>query len=189
MVDLSSLRDAAIFKGLSESHLHQLGMIGREIEVRKGDRIISRGGVADQFYIVHRGRFALTITLRVLSEHVEFAVDEKGTGDALGWSAVVEPNESLYSVYCMADGSVVAFPGQDLIKLVSADALFCHRFLSNLAELIGSRMRFLQDLWVAEVEHSMTSVSHWTQSELTRAWLSAIEPPHGRHHFGQRSAV
>jgi CRP-like cAMP-binding protein len=189
MFDLSSLRGAAILQGLSESHLDQLGTIGREIEVQKGNRLISRGGDADQFYIVNRGRFALTITLRLFGERVEFAVDAKGAGDALGWSAVVAPNESIYSVYCMADGSVVAFPGEDLMKLVSEDAVLCHRFLCNLSELIGSRMRFLQDLWVAEVEKSTASVSYWTNSELTQAWLTAIKPPRRRLHFGHRSAV
>jgi CRP-like cAMP-binding protein len=189
MVDLSSLRDAQILKGLAESHLHEFGTIGREIEFRKGERLFSHGQLADLFYIVKDGQFALTITLRALSEPVEFAVEEKRAGDALGWSAVVEPNESIYSAYCTADGSVIAFPRVDLMKLVSSDVELCHRFLSNLAELIGSRVRFVQNLWVAEVENSMARVSYWTHTKMTSEWLSAVKPPRRHLHLRHRSSV
>jgi len=187
MVDLSSIHEAAILNGLTEPDLEKLGAIAYEKEVRKGERLFSRGMDADTFYIVEEGRFSLSILLRVLDGKVEAAIEEIAAGGAFGWSALVEPRESIYSAYCTEDGSVVALPRGAMEELMSSDEGLGHRFSRNLGELIGGRVRVLQDLWIQEVQQSMLRVSFWTHTKTSTDWETAVRPPR-KHSFSSRKS-
>jgi CRP-like cAMP-binding protein len=187
MVDLSSIHEAAILNGLTEPDLEKIGAIAYEKETRKGDRLFSRGMDADTFYIVKEGRFALTVMLRVLDGEVEAAIEEIVAGGALGWSALVEPHVSIYSAYCTEDGSVAALPGGDMEALMSSDEGIGHRFSRSLSELVGSRVRVLQDLWIQEIQQSMLRVSFWTHTKTSRDWETAVRPPR-KHSFSSRKS-
>jgi CRP-like cAMP-binding protein len=185
MVDLSSIHEAAILNGFTEPDLEKLGAIACEKEVRKGERLFSRGMDADTFYIVKDGRFALTILLRVLDGEVEAAVEEIVAGDALGWSALVEPHQFIYSAYCTEDGSVVALPRGDMEELMSSEEGLGHRFSRNLSELVAGRVRVLQDLWIQEIQQTMLRVSFWTHTKTSTDWQTAVRPPR-KHSFSSR---
>jgi CRP-like cAMP-binding protein len=179
MVDLSSVQNAAILEGLDPSHLGQLAAIANELNTRAGDRLFSRGQRADTFYIAKRGRFALALPLRVLGGQTDMAVEEKGSLDAFGWSSLVEPHESIYSAFCTFDGSVFTFPGSALKQLMATNDHLGQQLSANLNALIGARVRAVQDLWIDEVEHSISRVNYWTQNEMTNRLHSAVKhrPP------------
>ena len=52
--------------------------------------------------------------------------------------------------------------------------------LHNLNELIGTRVRVLQQLWLDEVSQSTARVLHWSHSELTTQWATAMTQPGAR---------
>jgi CRP/FNR family transcriptional regulator len=187
MLDLSSIASAGILEGLSRSQLEKLGAIAFEQPTLQGERLFKRGEQAETFYIVKEGRYALTITLRALGADGEIAVEEKALGEAFGWSALVEPHDSIYSGYCTQDGVVVAIPRSAMLELLDADEGLGRRFTANLTQLIGARARVLQDLWIEEVQRSMPRVRHWAEMDLSTRWLSAIQAPH-HHGPGRRSA-
>lgn len=190
MDDLHSIRHAAILAGLAGSELEELANIAREQRVAKGDRLFARGDEADQLFIVEQGRFVLTIQARALGDPTEIAIEAKVAGDALGWSALVEPFRSVYTAYCVQDGSVVAFPRGDLVNLMSSDTDLGYRFSVNLSQLIGNRLRALQDLWVEEVEQSSARVNYWSHNKLSGECSAAIAQPRqrarGRRHASPR---
>lgn len=178
MLDLSCIASAEILEGLSPSQLEKLGAIAFEQATLQGERLFARGEQAETFYIVKEGRYALTITLRALGADSEIAVEEKAPGEAFGWSALVEPHDSIYSGYCTEDGAVVTIPRSAMLELLDADDGLGRRFTANLTQLIGARARVLQDLWIEEVQRSMPRVRHWAEMDLSTRWLSAIDAPH-----------
>jgi CRP-like cAMP-binding protein len=180
MVDLSPIQNAAMFDGLVQSEIKELESIARVEQTVKGERLFCHGEAADTFYLVQDGSFALTIQVRSLDDHFEMPVEEKLTGDALGWSALVEPYRSIYSAYCTRSGSVFALSRGDLIELMSSDPNLGHRFSRNLNQLIGSRIRALQALWIEEVERSMERVAYWSHTELSDQWAEAMHPSRKR---------
>ena len=180
MTDLSTILNAPILDGLTRSDLEALGAIAREEKAVKGERLIDRGTNAETLYIIRAGRFALTLALRAHGADEEMVVEEKMAGDALGWSALVEPRVSVYSAYCTSDGSVAAFPVEDLAGLMSSDPGFGHRFATNLAQLVGERVRVLQDLWVSEIEQTRERVNFWTGTEMSARWMHAVGPDRKR---------
>jgi CRP-like cAMP-binding protein len=177
MVDLTSIRDARILHGLTDSDLAALAAIAERQQARKGERLFVRGEVAERFYIVEDGGFALTVVLRALDDRVETAVEELGAGEAFGWSALVEPQRSIYSGYCTSDGAVVAFPGAALEALMATEEGLGFRLSRNLNRLIGARVRVLQDLWVEEIEQSTSRVKFWSANDVSRRWTVALHPP------------
>lgn len=180
MVNLASIEKADILRGLTKADLAELGAIACEQEFNRRDCLFKRGEEAETFYIATRGRFALTVDLRVFDSHVDLAVEEKGALDAFGWSSLVEPRTAIYSGYCTEDGAVVAFPRERLEALMTTNRRLGEGLLHNLNELIGSRLRVLQQLWLDEVEQSMARVQHWSQTELTARWATAMTEPGSR---------
>ncbi|MBW2273249.1 MAG: cyclic nucleotide-binding domain-containing protein [Deltaproteobacteria bacterium] len=174
-MDLSSVQNAAILKGLDSSQLGQLAAIASELDTREGERLFTRGQKAETFFIAKRGRFALTLPLRVLGGETDMAVEEKGALDAFGWSSLVEPHESIYSAFCTFDGTVFAFSGSELRQLMRADDALGRRLSTNLNALVAARVRAAQDLWIDEVEHSIARVNHWTQNEMSNRLHSAVK--------------
>ena len=180
MVELSSIRNAPILDGLEPSEIRELESIARLEQIAKGQRLFRHGETADTLYLVKDGRFTLTIEVRALDDHCEMPVEPKVAGDALGWSALVEPHRSIYSAYCTQSGSVFAFLREDLEKLMAADPNLGHRFSRNLNQLIGSRIRALQQLWIEEVERSIERITYWSHTELSDEWADAVERPRKR---------
>jgi CRP/FNR family cyclic AMP-dependent transcriptional regulator len=183
MADLSSIQHAAIFEGFGQSETRELESISRVEQVARGERLFLHGEPANTFYLVRSGSFTLTIRVRVLDDHFEIPIEQKVAGDALGWSALVEPYRSIYSGYCTQSGSVFAFSREDLEEMMSSDPNLGHRFSRNLNQLIGSRMRALQQLWIDEVERSMSSVDYWCHTKLSDEWAEAVHPPRKREHW------
>jgi CRP-like cAMP-binding protein len=170
-----------MLEGLSESHLGELGAIATERHAHEGERLFKRGDVAETFYVVVDGAFALTVALRRLDAPVELGVEEKRAGDALGWSALVAPHDSIYSCFCTEPGSVAAFPREQLEARLASDPELARRFLTNLSRTIGDRVRALQNLWIDEIQQSMSRVNHWTHEAITSHVIEALETDR-RHH-------
>jgi hypothetical protein len=105
------------------------------------------------------------------------AVEEKGALDAFGWSSLVEPRTSIYSCYCIEAGAAIAFPRKQLEALMMSNRRLGEEFLHNLNELIGTRVRVMQELWLDEVSQSMARVQHWTHTELTNHLAAVMTDP------------
>jgi len=184
MVDLSTIASAEALRGLTTDDLAELGAIASTQEFERRDRLFKRGDEAETFYIATRGRFSLTVDLRFFDGHVEMAVEEKAALDAFGWSSLVEPRTSIYSGYCMEDGAVVAFPRKPLEALMTSNRSLGEELMHNLNALIGARARALQQLWIDEVSQSTARVLHWSHTELSTQWATAMSPPNANRATG-----
>ncbi len=174
MLDISSIEKADVLRGFSKADLAELGGIAHEQEFKRRDRLFKRGEEAKTFYIVTRGLFALTVDVRLFEDYAEIALEEKGALDALGWSSLVEPRTSIYSGYCIEDGAVIAFPRKSLEALMMTNRRLGEEFQHNLNELIGTRVRVMQEHWLDEVSQSTARVKELSHSELTHHWAAAM---------------
>lgn len=177
MLAMSSIGNAAVLRGLEQEDLAELIGIATEREFRRKDRLFERGQAAKCLYIATRGRFALTVAVRLFDDFLEMAVEEKGALDAFGWSSLVEPHTSIYSGYCIEDGAAVEIPREPLEALMARNRRLGEELLRNLNELIGTRVRVLQQLWLDEVSQSTARVVHWSHSSVTTHWASAMTAP------------
>lgn len=167
MVDLSSIRNAAVFDGMTDADLKQLGSIAHEELSNPGDRLIQRGDLAETFYVIRDGCFTLSIMMNAAGRQIDVPIEEKGRGAALVWSSLVEPRMSIYSIHCKTPGAVVALPRQAMLELMASDPGLGYRFMTNLCQIVRSRASTLQELWIEEVEQSMTRVKHWVKENMS----------------------
>ena len=177
MVDLSRIAEADVLRGIAEADLNELGEIAIEQEFKRRDRLFERGKEAKTLYIATSGRFALTVGLRTFDRISEIVAEEKDALHAFGWSSLVEPRTSIYSGYCIEDGGAIAFPNGSLEALMTTNYRLGEQLLHNLNELIGARVRVLQNLWLGEVSQLTSRVLHWSRSELTIHWAEAMSEP------------
>ncbi|MBM4116412.1 cyclic nucleotide-binding domain-containing protein [bacterium] len=161
MVDLRSLSAADMLAGLTDADLQKLGAIAEERQTAPGEQLLKRGDTAESLYLIRDGRFALTIAIVAAGHQTEVPIEEKGRGDMLGWSALVEPRTSIYTAVCTLPGSVIVIPRDAFLVLAASDAGLGYRFMINLCRLIKSRASTLQALWIEEVEQSMSRVKYW----------------------------
>jgi len=178
MADLSSIAGSAMLRGLTDSDLLELGGLASEEAILLGQRLFARGQSADHFFIAREGRLALTLGLRVLGSITEMAVEEVGAGDGFGWSAIVHPHQWVYSVYCIEEGAVFVFPREELQTLMACNEGLAYRLSKNVSQLVARRLRFLQKLWLEEVEQSMTRIEYWTHDEPNAHLRDAIRMAH-----------
>jgi len=178
MVDLSSIADSAILRGLTDSDLRKLEGLAQEERILLGQRLFTRGESADHLFIAKEGRLTLTLGLRVLGSISEMAMEELGAGEAFGWSALVPPHEWVYSGYCVEDGALFAFPREELQALMRLDEGFGYRLSKNVSQLVGRRLRFLQKLWLEEVEQSMVRIEYWTHDKPNAHLRNAMRIAH-----------
>ena len=174
MVDLHSIRGAAILDGLTESDLQKIGAIGSSLAAEKGEQLFVRATPSNALYIILEGEFALSVMLRSAGDEVETAIEALTIGDALGWSSLVSPHQSVYSAYCTARGSVAALDRRDMENLFANDTGLGYRWMRNVSELVGRRVRHQQQLWIEEVEQSMSRVMFWTQQKVCTNWTQAV---------------
>jgi len=166
MVDLTTLRDAALLDGLTVPELRELGSVARERETRKGEQLIARGEEAEALYLVLRGQVDLSVRLRAAGSQAACVMESLARGDAFGWSALVEPRRYIYFAHCAAEGSVVELPRGPLEALLEGSPGLGYRLQRNLSRLVGSRARVLQQCWTEEVERSIARVGYWTQHRM-----------------------
>ncbi len=166
MYILSNLGSVPVFEGLNHSDLRALNEIAYERPCERGDRLITRGEYASHFFIIKEGRFVLTVMLSGGGRTVETTIEAKTSKEALGWSALVTPRNSIYSVYCVRPGHVIQFRRSDLEHLMSAKPALGYTLMRNITGLVGHRATVLQDLWLEEVEQSPARVKYWMQRDV-----------------------
>jgi CRP/FNR family cyclic AMP-dependent transcriptional regulator len=140
MVDLSSLSNAAIFAGLSQSEIRELESVARVEETAKGECLFSHGETADTLYLAKEGRFALTIEVRALDEHFEVPIEEKAAGEAFGWSSLIDRDVYSASAECRKDTILQKFDRRTLQKILEEDLTNGIIFYKRLAGTIGYRL-------------------------------------------------
>jgi CRP-like cAMP-binding protein len=157
VVDAKILQGIDFFDGLSGSELKQIAEICQVVKMKKGERIFSRGDEAEKFYVVKTGKVNLTFQVSILLSELDIVVDMKREGGTFGWSALVPPYKLTLSAYCDEDCDLIQVQGKDVLSLCARELHIGFVLMSNLAEVIGSRMNQLQVLYEKEIEINVPS--------------------------------
>lgn len=157
MIDADMIRGIDIFDGLTASELRYISELCRIVKLKKGAKILSRGDSAKDFYVIKSGKVNLCLQVPVLLANKEIVVDIKTGGDALGWSALVEPYKSTLSAYCDEDCELIQMRGKEILSLCANKHHLGYILFGNLAKIISSRMDRIQGLLVNEIRLNVPS--------------------------------
>ncbi len=154
--DRSAITDSYhLLAGVSAADIERVFALGQTIEVQEGDQLTAIGGQADRLYFVRRGRVRLTMPLNVRGDEREILIEEKGRGDAVGWSALVPPHHFTLNARASIDSELIEIPGEALLRFLSTNRDVGFTVVSNMAQMIGRRLLTVQTMWVRAMQRTV----------------------------------
>ena len=83
--------DADLLKGLAPAEAERVLALGKRMVLTTGAELFHLGDAADSIYLVARGRLRLTLPMQVRSREEDVLVEERSSGQTVGWSALIPP--------------------------------------------------------------------------------------------------
>ena len=129
------LKQAELFWGLSHDCVEQImANIVRESHPA-GAVLFEKGGPADYFYTLLKGRINLTI-----GENGQMVFVVNHAGESFGWSSLVDRDTYSATAECMADTTVLKIERMRLDKVLTSYPLDAAQFMKRLAGMLGRRL-------------------------------------------------
>jgi CRP-like cAMP-binding protein len=145
-----------LFDGLSSGEAEQVLRLGIHLTVPAGTSLFQLGDSADRLFLIERGRIKLTLPIRIRDRDEEILVEERGPGQAVGWSALIPPYRfTLTATADVLDAGLIAFQRDLLLKHFAAFPAAGHKIALNLAIVIGHRLQMFQTMWLREMQRTV----------------------------------
>jgi CRP-like cAMP-binding protein len=144
------LSSCYLFKGLSESQLHRLLEITKEVRAQKGQFLMHEGQKAEELFVLKQG--AVELLTKVNDDLVDYDFELpiailRTPGDCTGTSSLLEPYICSLSARCFEDTELRVIKHTDLINLMMEDHDLGCTLMRNLAQhLIGRLKETRQEL-------------------------------------------
>ncbi|MDP3062756.1 MAG: cyclic nucleotide-binding domain-containing protein [Chloroflexota bacterium] len=133
------LRRCHLFAGLKDEQIAEVLPLCAQTTALDGGILFKQGGPATSLYVVETGNVALEMSV-FLTHPV--LVARVGPGEALGWSALLEPHVMTLSAKAMGPGpcSLVKVEGAGLRSLLERRGDIASLVWRGLAELLAHRL-------------------------------------------------
>lgn len=141
-----------LLAGLEERDAKAIEALGAHLALAQGDILFRLGTDADRLFIIERGRVALTLPMRVLDREESVLVEERGTGQALGWSALTPPHRFTLTATALVETEVLALPRSALFTYFEGHPETGYVVARNVAAIIGQRLEIFQAMWLREMQ-------------------------------------
>jgi CRP-like cAMP-binding protein len=155
--DASLLAGSELLRGVEGATLERLLALGRAATVASGTWLFRLGDLAENVYVVLRGRIALTLPIEIRSVQQDVTVDEKGPGDVLGWSALVPPHRATLAARAIIDSELFLFPATVMARALREEPAAGLQVMGNLASVVGRRMHLVQAMWLRELQRTVAA--------------------------------
>ena len=144
--------DADLLKGLPPAEAERLLAIGKRTLLTSGAELFHLGDVADSIFLVARGRIRLTLPMQVRSHDEEVFVEERSSGQTVGWSALIPPHCFTLTATAAIETEVIALPRETLKAHFATHPETGYAVSLNLASIVGQRLQLFQAMWLREVQ-------------------------------------
>jgi len=152
MISVDLLKQYSFFKGFSEDELKKLVDIAVEQSFKAGFQIWRKSEPAKNLYLLEDGKVVMVMDCYMSADKLpmQVTVDIATKGDAMGWSAVVEPYSYTLGARCIDDTKAIAFDAEKLRALLNKDHLLGFKFMQATAKVIASRLTHTEIILVGE---------------------------------------
>lgn len=122
------------------------------IRLSSGEPLFRLGAEADRLFLVERGRVALTLPLHVYDREEDLLVEERETGQTLGWSALIPPHRFTLAATALVETDVLVFMRDALLDHLAAHPEVGYHVARNVAAIVGQRLQVVQAMWLREMQ-------------------------------------
>ena len=131
------LRAHPFLRGLEPEQVDRLAQYGELVEVPAGSLLAREGDIAEYFYLILGGRFAIETNV---PERVPITLQTVDEGEVIGWSWV-DANPWLFDIRALADCSCVALRAKDIVALLNEDKDLGLQIMRRLNRVMTERLR------------------------------------------------
>jgi len=149
--------DADLLKGLPAAEAASVLELGKRTLLTTGAELFHLGDAADSIYLIARGRLRLTLPMQVRSREEDIMVEERSSGQTVGWSALIPPYRFTLTAAAPLETEVIALSREALNTYFAAHPDTGYAVSLNLASVIGQRLQLFQAMWVREVQRMVES--------------------------------
>jgi len=152
MVPVDLLKNFSFFKGFTDSELKKFAEIATEDTYKAGVQIYKKGDSAKNLSLLEEGKVLMTLETYVGPQRppMQVTVDIVTKGEAMGWSAVVEPYIYTLGARCIDDSRVINLDAAKLREILTADKALGFKFMHATARVIATRLTHTEIILVGE---------------------------------------
>jgi CRP-like cAMP-binding protein len=146
------MADIDLLKGLAPDEAERVLALGKRVVVTTGGELFHLGDAAESIFLVARGRLRLTLPMQVRSHEEDILVEERSSGQTVGWSALIPPYRFTLTASAALETEVIALPREALNSYFAAHPGTGYTVSLNLSSVIGHRLQLFQAMWLREIQ-------------------------------------
>jgi CRP-like cAMP-binding protein len=152
MVAVELLRRFDFFLGFSDEQMKKLADIAAEESYKAGFQLWRKGDQARNLYLLEGGKIVLVMEayMGTARPAMELTVDIVTKGDAMGWSAIIEPYVYTLGARCIDDSKAISLDGAKLRELLNKDTSLGYEFMQATVKVIATRLTHTQIILIGE---------------------------------------
>lgn len=143
---------ADLLDGLATREAARVLALGRSQVLSSGAELFHLGDVAESIYLIVHGRLRLTLPMEVRNHEENILVEERSSGQTVGWSALTPPYRFTLTATAALQTEVIALPRAALISHFSENPDTGYKVSMNLSSVIGQRLQLFQAMWLREIQ-------------------------------------
>jgi CRP-like cAMP-binding protein len=159
VVPVGVLKECTFFKGFDDGELNKLSVLASEEKFLAGTHMYQNGDPAKSLYLIKKGKIVLYIDnyMGPNKPPMQVTVDMIIGGEAMGWSAVVEPYLYTLSALCIDDTQAIVIDASGLRQLMNEDYALGFKIMQAIAKIIANRLTHTRIILVGERSGSVTT--------------------------------
>jgi len=130
--------ESPVFAGLTDERLELIAGCARNVGFASGERVFREGEPADIFYLVRKGRVALSTHAPARGSVVIETLDP---GEVVGWSWLFPPHVWQFDARAVDDVRAVAFDGACLRGKCESDNALGYELMRRFASVMIDRLQ------------------------------------------------
>jgi CRP-like cAMP-binding protein len=155
MLNKERIESIECFERLNQDELEEIARLCEEVIFNDGDRILTEGERADDFFILEEGGVDLRFELPYRETSKEMTVTTIKPRESFSWSALVPPHKATLSCYSTGKSRAIKIGGSELLSLCAKNCNIGFVIMQNLAKIISRRLTKQQEAFVKELGESL----------------------------------
>ncbi|MBI2861079.1 MAG: cyclic nucleotide-binding domain-containing protein [Chloroflexi bacterium] len=146
------LKECLVFSALSDAELERVASSVLEKRYEAGSVLFHEGDKAEELLVLLEGKVAVQMSLPGAEpgQSRRITVDVVGANEAVGWSAIVEPNIYTFTGVCLQSVKALSVSGPKLRWLLNNDAKIGYEVYRGLIKVVASRLDDTRRVLVSE---------------------------------------
>ena len=144
-----------LLKDLTAEEVQRILALGTRIALPSGASLFHLGDPAERLFLIERGRIRLTLPMQVRGREEDVVVEERTSGQTVGWSALIPPHKFTLAAAAPLESEVIGLPREELRKHLAANPTVGYKITLNLAVVIGHRLQLFQAMWLREMQRTV----------------------------------